>query len=136
MSPLGARGLNSGAADAENLAWKLALVVAGAAPPALLGSYDVERRAAALENLAVTDATMRFMVPHGPWRRAWRNLVLRLSPRSAWFRARVNSGRLAQPFTYATSPIVQPGPSDLRLPRHGTGVGVRTLLRWLDQTID
>ena len=32
MSPFGARGLNSGAADAENLAWKLALVLGGRAP--------------------------------------------------------------------------------------------------------
>ena len=51
-----------GAADAENLAWKLALVLGGRAPEALLDSYDAER-AAAVENLAVTDASMRFMVP-------------------------------------------------------------------------
>lgn len=119
MSPFGARGLNSGVADAENLSWKLALVCQGDAPRSLLGSYDAERRPAALENLAVTDATMRFMVPHGPLRRAWRDLVLRLSTRSAWFRARVNSGRLAQPFSYAGSPIVAPGPEDPSLPRHG-----------------
>jgi pentachlorophenol monooxygenase/3-(3-hydroxy-phenyl)propionate hydroxylase len=106
MSPFGARGLNSGAADAENLAWKLAAVLRGAAGDALLESYDAERRPAALENLAVTDATMRFMAPHGPWRRLWRNLVLRLSARSGWFRRRVNSGRLAAPFSYAPSAFV------------------------------
>ena len=106
MSPFGARGLNSGAADAENLAWKLAAVLRGAAGDALLDSYDGERRPAALENLAVTDATMRFMVPHGRWRRLWRNLVLRLSEHAAWFRRRVNSGRLAAPFRYAASPFV------------------------------
>ena len=66
LSPFGARGLNSGAADAENLAWKLAAVLAGDASDRLLESYHAERRAAALENLAVTDATMRFMVPRGP----------------------------------------------------------------------
>jgi 2-polyprenyl-6-methoxyphenol hydroxylase-like FAD-dependent oxidoreductase len=119
MSPFGARGLNSGVADAENLAWKLAWVCRGLAPLGLLDSYDAERRPAALENLAVTDATMRFMVPHGPLRRVWRNIVLRLSTRSARFRRRVNSGRLAQPFSYAGSPIVAPGPDDPSLPRHG-----------------
>lgn len=119
MSPFGARGLNSGAADAENLAWKLALVLAGRAPDALLESYHHERRAAALENLAITDATMRFMVPHDPLRRAWRNLVLRGSVRFGFLRRRVNSGRLAQPFAYARSPVVQPGPDDPRLPVHG-----------------
>ncbi|MDP9244250.1 MAG: FAD-dependent monooxygenase, partial [Chloroflexota bacterium] len=108
MSPFGARGLNSGVADAENVAWKLAWVLAGRAPEELLDSYEAERRPAAVENLAVTEASMRFMVPHGWWRRAWRNLVLRASVRSRWFRRRVNSGRLAQPFTYPSAP----GPSD------------------------
>jgi 3-(3-hydroxy-phenyl)propionate hydroxylase len=100
MSPFGARGLNSGAADAENLAWKLAWVLRGEAEPLLLDSYEAERRPVAAENLRVTDATMRFMAPHGPPRRAWRDLVLRMAPHSAWFRARVNSGRLAEPATY------------------------------------
>ena len=102
MSPFGARGLNSGAADAENLAWKLALVLGGRAPEALLDSYDAERRAAAIENLAVTDASMRFMVPHGPVRRGARNAILRGSVRFATLRRLVNSGRLSQPFTYAS----------------------------------
>jgi len=106
MSPFGARGLNSGVADAENLAWKLARVLEGSSPPSLLDSYEVERRAAAQKNLRVTDATMRFIAPRGALRRAWRNLVLRMAPRSGLFRARVNSGRLAEPFAYRASPIV------------------------------
>jgi 3-(3-hydroxy-phenyl)propionate hydroxylase len=118
FSPFGARGLNSGAADAENLAWKLGLVLAGQAPEALLESYHLERRAAAAENLAVTDASMRFMVPHGPGRLV-RNAILRGSVRVPALRRRVNSGRLAQPFVYADSPIVAPGPDDARLPAHG-----------------
>jgi hypothetical protein len=119
MSPFGARGLNSGAADAENLAWKLALVLGGSAPEAVLETYHDERRAAALENLAVTDQTMRFMVPHGPFQRAVRNATLRGSVRSPRLRRRVNSGRLSQPFSYAGSRVVDPGPEDARLPRHG-----------------
>ncbi|MEU5432080.1 FAD-dependent monooxygenase [Streptomyces sp. NPDC020719] len=42
--PTGAQGMNTGIQDACNLAWKLALVVQGAAGPALLASYDAERR--------------------------------------------------------------------------------------------
>jgi 2-polyprenyl-6-methoxyphenol hydroxylase-like FAD-dependent oxidoreductase len=42
--PTGAQGMNTGIQDAYNLAWKLALVVAGNAHPRLLGSYDAERR--------------------------------------------------------------------------------------------
>jgi 2-polyprenyl-6-methoxyphenol hydroxylase-like FAD-dependent oxidoreductase len=113
MSPFGARGLNSGVGDAENLAWKLALVLTGAAPETLLDTYDVERRAAALENLAVTDATMRFMVPAGRRRRLVRNAVLHGSRWSRRVRARVDSGRLATPYVYTASPIVaatSPGP--------------------------
>jgi 2-polyprenyl-6-methoxyphenol hydroxylase-like FAD-dependent oxidoreductase len=115
MSPFGARGLNSGVADAENLAWKLAAVLREGAPDALLDTYEEERRAAARENLAATDATMRFLTPRGGPARAWRNLVLRLAPRSAWFRGRVNSGRLAEPARY---PV--PGPDGSWLPSHGT----------------
>ncbi|MEU9865268.1 FAD-dependent monooxygenase [Streptomyces sp. NPDC047971] len=42
--PTGAQGMNTGIQDACNLAWKLALVLDGEAGPALLDSYDAERR--------------------------------------------------------------------------------------------
>ncbi len=42
--PTGAQGANTGMQDAYNLAWKLALAVRGLAAPALLDSYDAERR--------------------------------------------------------------------------------------------
>ncbi|HSM39040.1 MAG TPA: FAD-dependent monooxygenase [Candidatus Limnocylindrales bacterium] len=100
MSPFGARGLNSGAADAENLAWKLAAVTDGNAPDQLLDSYQRERRAVALHNLALTDRTMRFMVPHGPIRRAARNTILSGSVRLPALRRRVDSGRLSEPPVY------------------------------------
>ncbi|GGW29862.1 FAD-dependent oxidoreductase [Streptomyces griseoloalbus] len=44
MSPTGAFGSNTGIQDAHNLAWKLAAVLGGWAGPALLRSYDAERR--------------------------------------------------------------------------------------------
>jgi FAD binding domain len=44
--------MNSGIQDAVNLAWKLALVTEGDADPALLDSYEVERRPVALEVVA------------------------------------------------------------------------------------
>ena len=120
MSPFGARGLNSGAADAENLAWKLAAVVRGEAPASLLDSYDAERRAAAAENLVVTHRTMSFMVPHGPLRRAARNAVLRGSLRVAGLRRLVNSGRLAEPSVYAASPVVAENPLPPGAATHGS----------------
>ena len=120
MSPFGARGLNSGVADAENLAWKLASVVLGDAPPALLETYEAERRPAALVNLQATGATMRFMAPRGALRRAWRDLVLRLAPRVGWFRRRVDSGRLSEPAAYGPSSIVAEDTASDAPPRHGS----------------
>jgi 2-polyprenyl-6-methoxyphenol hydroxylase-like FAD-dependent oxidoreductase len=43
MSPMGGFAMNVGLEDAHNLAWKLAAVLKGWAPPALLDSYQVER---------------------------------------------------------------------------------------------
>ena len=42
--PVSALGLNTAFGDAHNLAWKLALVVEGKAPDALLDSYEAERQ--------------------------------------------------------------------------------------------
>jgi 2-polyprenyl-6-methoxyphenol hydroxylase-like FAD-dependent oxidoreductase len=43
-TPEGGLGMNCGVADAHNLAWRLAGVLAGWADPALLDSYEPERR--------------------------------------------------------------------------------------------
>ena len=42
-SPAGGQGMNTGIGDAVNLAWKLAAVLQGRAPPSLLDSYEAER---------------------------------------------------------------------------------------------
>lgn len=47
-SPAEGHGMNSGLQDAFNLAWKLSLVCQGAAGPALLDSYELERRPVAV----------------------------------------------------------------------------------------
>jgi len=110
MSPFGARGLNSGVQDAENAAWKLALVHSGRAPESLLESYHVERHAAARENLDVTSATMRFLVPQTDAERAHRLDVLARAGSDPAARAAVDSGRLAEPFWYHDSPLTTPNP--------------------------
>lgn len=48
--PTGGLGLNTGLQDAHNLAWKLAAVLAGWAPPSLLSSYEAERQQVARRN--------------------------------------------------------------------------------------
>jgi 3-(3-hydroxy-phenyl)propionate hydroxylase len=49
VSPFGARGANSGVQDADNLGWKLALVINGLSPVSLIDSYHIERSVAALD---------------------------------------------------------------------------------------
>jgi 2-polyprenyl-6-methoxyphenol hydroxylase-like FAD-dependent oxidoreductase len=100
FSPFGARGMNSGVEDVVNLGWRLALVRSGAAGEQLLDGYERERRPAALENLRITAATMRFMAPPTRLHRLVRDAILRGSLRSAALRRRVNSGRLAEPAVY------------------------------------
>jgi 2,4-dichlorophenol 6-monooxygenase len=48
--PTGGMGLNTGVQDAHNLLWKLAAVEAGWGGPALLETYEVERRPVAQHN--------------------------------------------------------------------------------------
>jgi 3-(3-hydroxy-phenyl)propionate hydroxylase len=105
VSPFGARGGNCGVQDAENLAWKLALVLAGRAPEALLESYDAERGHAAREHTRITSGTTDFMSAKGKAALAFRDAVLELAATTAFARAFVNSGRLSQPTVADDSPL-------------------------------
>jgi putative polyketide hydroxylase len=107
VPPLGAFGLNCGFADPHNLAWKLALVKSGIAGPALLDTYDTERRAAA-----------QFTVDHALAR--IRNPELHfdhLQLDSPTFRAARERLGVAHPlvvhlgYRYASSAIVSPRPN-------------------------
>jgi hypothetical protein len=111
VSPFGGRGLNSGVQDAENAAWKVAAVLHGMAGEALLDSYHHERYAAALENLAVTGATMEFLVPQTPDEQARRLDVLERAVADPAARSEVDSGRLAEPFWYVDSPLTTTDPA-------------------------
>ncbi len=103
VSPFGARGANSGIQDADNLGWKLALVLTGKAPDALLDSYSDERVLAADENLSNSTRSTDFITPKSPASKAFRDAVLALASRYAFARALVNSGRLSVPTHLTTS---------------------------------
>ncbi len=126
VAPFGARGLNSGIQDADNLAWKLAMVergvVRGADAEVLLDSYDDERRAAGVENVAITTSTMNFLVPADDPGRRRRQVILEAAEHDRSASAMVDSGKLAEPFPYADSPLTTPllaGASPV--PRAGDG---------------
>ncbi len=102
VSPFGARGANSGVQDAENLGWKLAAILVGDAPFALLESYDIERGQAADENILNSTRATDFLAPHSASERVLRDAVLALAPKAEFARRMVNSGRLSVPTAYQT----------------------------------
>jgi len=105
VSPFGARGANSGLQDADNLVWKLKLVIDGKAPPALLDSYDTERVYGADENILNSSRSTDFITPKSQQSRIFRDAVLDLSEHFAFARPLVNSGRLSLPCTYDGSDL-------------------------------
>jgi 4,5-epoxidase len=64
-SPFGGQGLNTGIGDAENLAWKLALVVTGRAGSGLLDTYEAERRPVAADVLGATSRATNLLFGDG-----------------------------------------------------------------------
>jgi 2-polyprenyl-6-methoxyphenol hydroxylase-like FAD-dependent oxidoreductase len=64
-SPAGGQGMNTGIGDAINLAWKLAWVVSGRAPDALLDSYEAERIGFARRLVSTTDRVFSFATAEG-----------------------------------------------------------------------
>ena len=108
VSPFGARGGNSGVQDADNLIWKLKLVLDGHAPVSLLDSYDHERGAAADENILNSTRSTDFMTPKTRVARLLRDAVLSLADDVPAGRALVNSGRLSVPTVLADSPLNTP----------------------------
>ena len=108
VSPFGARGANSGVQDAENLAWKLDLVLRGQAGPALLDSYADEREFAADENLLNSTRATDFITPKSAVSRLFRDATLDLARAHPFARRIVNSGRLSVPATLHASALNTP----------------------------
>ena len=108
VSPFGARGGNTGIADADNLAWKLAAVVKGRAHRGLLRSYHAERHEAALTNVQVTNRTARFLRPRDGIERVFRHATIDLAKKHAFARSLINTGRMAVANPYSRSPITAP----------------------------
>jgi 3-(3-hydroxy-phenyl)propionate hydroxylase len=102
VSPFGARGANSGIQDAENLAWKLALVIEGQAPESLIDTYDLERSVAADENIGHSTRSTDFIAPRSAQELRFRDATLALARHAPFAKRMVNSGRLSMPSTYET----------------------------------
>ncbi len=107
VSPFGARGGNTGIADADNLAWKLAAVTRGLATPELLHTYHEERHEAARQNVLVTSRTARFLRPATPAEKLFRDAVIGLAHQQPFARALVNTGRMAVANSYHHSTVCE-----------------------------
>jgi len=80
-SPAGGQGLSLGMQDVRNLVWKLAGAITGRLDPAILDTYDQERRAAAQQVVAsIHKLTRQTLFP--PMALRARNLVLHLVNRT------------------------------------------------------
>ncbi|MFI6766354.1 FAD-dependent oxidoreductase [Streptomyces sp. NPDC050355] len=77
-SPAGGQGMNTGLQDAANLGWKLAAVLQGHAPAALLDSYQAERHPVGKMVLRSSGAILRIALLHSAPGRAARALAGRL----------------------------------------------------------
>ncbi len=108
VSPFGARGANSGVQDADNLAWKLRLVLGGHSPDSLLDSYASEREFAADENILNSTRSTDFITPKSAVSRTFRDATLSLARDYPFARSLVNSGRLSTPSTLVDSPLNTP----------------------------
>jgi len=95
--------------DAHNLAWKLALVMDGRAPDALLDTYGQERVPAASDVLELTDKIVGLLTMRSRAKRAVRDSVIPIASRMPMVQRR-GARKLSQlSLAYPSSLLVQPG---------------------------
>jgi hypothetical protein len=105
-SPAGGQGMNTGMMDANNLAWKLALVTDGA--PDLLDSYGQERLPVARNVLGLTDRMIHWATMRNPVKRAVRDTLLPAVTALPMVQ-NLAARRLSQvSVAYPTSPLIPP----------------------------
>jgi 3-(3-hydroxy-phenyl)propionate hydroxylase len=88
--------------------WKLALVVKGLAPEALLDTYDADRTYAADENIRNSTRSTDFITPKSAVSKLFRNATLELARTQPFARKLVNSGRLSVPAFLVNSALNTP----------------------------
>ncbi len=97
--PWGGHGFNTSVGDAVNVAWKIAAVEHGWAPPALLASYEPERRGVIEQTVASAAANMQSLAHDLP---PDAQAIQRAK------RSEFHSLGLVLGYSYAGSPVIQP----------------------------
>jgi 4,5-epoxidase len=108
-SPFGGQGMNTGIGDAENLAWKLAMVVNGTAEPALLDSYEGERRPVAAQAVRTTGAASNLVLGNHLLARLLRDRVVVPLMNRPWMQRRVWENLSQLKVTYRNGPLGRRG---------------------------
>ncbi|WP_411820012.1 FAD-dependent oxidoreductase [Hyphococcus formosus] len=108
VSPFGARGGNAGVQDADNLGWKMKLVLDGEASCSLLDTYSRERVYAARENILHSTRATDFITPKSKASRILRDQALSLAAKYPFAQKLVNSGRLSEPAHLIDTPLNTP----------------------------
>jgi len=131
-SPAAGQGMNTGIADAYDLATRLAAVLTGQASPVILDGYQRDRRPAALEVVAFTDRMTRMAAVRSPAGRALRDAALATASRIPAARNSITlwvSGLKRSPLRHRLPPLTParlPQPASPDLPegaRHGHARG-------------
>jgi 2-polyprenyl-6-methoxyphenol hydroxylase-like FAD-dependent oxidoreductase len=104
-SPLGGQGMNTGIGDAENLAWKLALVVAGRADQRLLDTYEAERRPIAKGVLDTTSGATEIAVGQGRASRLLRDRLVVPLMNTAWLQNFITERASQLRVSYRSGPL-------------------------------
>jgi 2-polyprenyl-6-methoxyphenol hydroxylase-like FAD-dependent oxidoreductase len=112
--PWGGHGFNTSVGDAVNVAWKIAAVEQGWAPPGLLASYEPERRGVIEQTVASAAANMRSLA---------RDLPRDEQAIQAAKRSEFHSLGLVLGYSYAGSPVIQPGTGPVPGAAGGPGDG-------------
>src|SRR5215469_4069816 len=107
-TPAGGQGMNTGIMDAHNLGWKLALVVAGRAPDALLDSYGTERLPVAQDVLKLTHTLVRYGTMSHPVKRRVRDVVVPALGRNPLIQRRAVRKLSHVSVAYSPGPLVRP----------------------------
>jgi 2-polyprenyl-6-methoxyphenol hydroxylase-like FAD-dependent oxidoreductase len=119
-SPMAGMGMGNSIQDAYNLGWKLADVVAGRLDPALLDSYEEERRPVADRLTGFGDFSHRIFVARTPRLRFLRDRVL-LPLLGSGLLQRVGGARAAGGDDYRISSLARLGGA--KPPKQGRGPG-------------
>jgi 2-polyprenyl-6-methoxyphenol hydroxylase-like FAD-dependent oxidoreductase len=115
-SPAGGQGMNTGMQDAENLAWKLALVYRGDAPDSLLDTYAAERLPVQHAVIRAASRLTKLAAMHGTVSTHIRDLLVPLLTGFDAVRRQLLDAASELNVQYRNSPIVEnhhagPGPA-------------------------